>query len=40
MAKRIIAIGGEPATGKTSLMRGVLKNFTNLISQHKFTQKV
>ena len=30
MAKRIIAIGGEPATGKTSLMRGVLKNFTDL----------
>lgn len=30
MVKRIIAIGGEPATGKTSLMRGVLKNFDDL----------
>lgn len=30
MVKRIIAIGGEPASGKTSLMRGVLKNFDDL----------
>ena len=28
MANRIIAIGGEPASGKTTLMKSILKNFS------------
>lgn len=30
MAKRIIAIGGEPAAGKTTLMRKILKQYPTL----------
>lgn len=32
MAKRIIAIGGVPACGKTTLMRKIIKNFEPFVS--------
>jgi len=35
MAKRIIAIGGEPASGKTTMMRKIIKHFQPL-RQFKF----